>query len=223
MRSRRETISSASAIAGIFVAACTNLLTGTPQTASPDAAQPTLEAAGFGSPADGYYLWVGSIVRDVQPGQPVTVSFNLLSADGKILVTVSTGEEGVNPNQRIIIGTLTQKPDGLVAKVEPTLYTHDIRRKPEFTDVVLEIGEVTIGEDSSGNPTANALITNPSQQTLQFPRIGVACSDGQGNIIGGGSDYPELLPAGGQINVSADILVSEQPARCEMTAQPKPR
>lgn len=50
-------------------------------------------------------------------------------------------------------------------------------------------------------------------------RVGIACFDGQGNIIGGGSSYPEMIPAGGQVMVSGDIMVSQSPARSEMTAQ----
>jgi hypothetical protein len=39
-------------------------------------------------------------------------------------------------------------------------------------------------------------------------------------IIGGGSDYPHVLPANGQVKVSARLLVPGTPDHCEMTAQP---
>lgn len=51
-------------------------------------------------------------------------------------------------------------------------------------------------------------------------RIGVACYDEQGTIIGGGFNYPNQIPPGGEIKVSVGVLASQPPARCEMTGQP---
>jgi hypothetical protein len=48
----------------------------------------------------------------------------------------------------------------------------------------------------------------------------VSCFDEQGAILGGGSDYPELLPANGQVKMTARLLVSGTPDHSEMTAQP---
>lgn len=181
-----------------------------------------IKATGFGGPPDSDYMWVTSVVRDLQPGQFAVVSFNLLSADGTILATESQTEEAVNAGAKMIIGTQVNKPkDGAVAKVEASLQINDHHTgKPKLKDVVLEIGPVSIGEDNFGKPTAEAVIRNPGQEQIPGARIGVACYDQQGAIIGGGADYPNQIPAGGQIKVTASVLASQPPARCEMTGQP---
>lgn len=181
--------------------------------------QPTIEAAGFGS--QGNYLWVTSIVRDVHAGQFVTVSFNLFSADGTILGTEHHTEEGINPNARLIIGTQVEAPKGgTVVRIQPSLGVRSASRQPTFTDVLLGVGSVTLGTNSLNQLTAKAILTNPSQQQVPGARVGIACFDDQSNVIGGGSTFPKILPPGGQIMAASDIIISQQPARCEMTAQP---
>lgn len=189
------------------------------QSTQTNGAQPTVEAAGFGG--RGNYLWVTSIVRDTQPGTFITVSFNLLSADGTILATARQVEEGVNPNRRMIIGTQVEAPKGqTVVRVQPTVGVSPDSLRPKFEDVVLGVGGVTVGTNSFNQPTAKAVLTNPSQEQIPGARVGIACFDNQSNIIGGGSTFPGLIPPGGQVMASADVMVSQQPTRCEMTAQP---
>lgn len=182
----------------------------------------TIEAVGFGRPDGSNYLWATSVVRDVQPGQFVVVSFNLLGPDGKIVVTASQTEQGVNPNAKMIIGTQVTVPrDQDVTRVDASVAVNDYNRgKPKYENVILEIGQYSIGEDTFGKPTAEAVIKNPSQQTISNTRIGIACLNDQGSIIGGGSNFPALIPPGGQIKVSPSVMVSQVPTRCEMTAQP---
>ena len=38
--------------------------------------------------------------------------------------------------------------------------------------------------------------------------------------FGGGSEYPDVVPANGKVKVSARLLVSGTPDHCEITAQP---
>lgn len=182
-----------------------------------------IEATGFGGPPDSDYMWVTSVVKGMQPGQFAVASFNLLSADGTILATESQTEEAVNAGARMIVGTQVNKPKGgTVAKVDASLQVKDHKTgKPKLADVVLEIGPVSIGEDPTfGRPTAEAVVRNPAQEQIPGARMGVACYDGHGTIIGGGAEYPNQIPAGGQIKVAASVLTSQPPARCEMTGQP---
>lgn len=181
----------------------------------------SIEKSGFGGSGD--YLWVTSIVRDVPVGQFATVSFNLYGADGKLLATESQTEQSVNPGARIVVGTQVTAPKGQpVAKVEPTLKVsnHDPVVTTKFSNVVLQVGNVTIGRDALGGTTAEAVLTNPSDEQLPGARVGVVCFDQQGAIIGGGSAFPDLVPAKGQTKVSARIEVSTPPNHCEMAAQP---
>ncbi|WP_156448334.1 hypothetical protein [Mycobacterium sp. NAZ190054] len=165
-----------------------------------------------------------STVRDVPVGQYATVSFNLYGADGALLSTESQTEQGVNPGAVITVGTQVTAPEGgPVTRIEPTLDVsqHDPVQTPEFSDVVLEVGPVTVGQDSTfGTPTAEAELANPSDQQIPAARVGVVCFNPQGDIIGGGSEFPDVVPAQGRVKVSARLVVTGIPDRCEMTAQP---
>lgn len=181
-----------------------------------------VEAVGFGRPDGSDYLWATSVVSGVRPGQFVVVSFNLLGPDGQLVATDSQTEQGINPNAKMIIGTQVTIPRGQdVARVEASVGINDYNSPaPKYEDVILEVSQLSIGEDYWGKPAAEAVIKNPSSQNIAHARVGIACFDDQGNIIGGGSTYPDLIPAGGQIKIADSVMVSQVPARCEMTAQP---
>jgi hypothetical protein len=119
-----------------------------------------LERSGFGG--DENYLWVTSTVRDVPVGQFATVSFNLYGADGTLLATESQVEQGVNPGAAITVGTQATAPQGQpVARVEPTLEVSDNQpvQTPKFSDVVLQVGPVTLEQNEFGGPSAGAETT----------------------------------------------------------------
>jgi len=59
-------------------------------------------------------------------------------------------------------------------------------------------------------------LTNAQSTPVSNPRIGIACVDSAGAIIGGGSNYPELVPAGGRIKVDANVIVSGEPSSCSV-------
>ena len=50
--------------------------------------------------------------------------------------------------------------------------------------------------------------------------MGAICFGQQGGIIGGGSDFPDAVPANGKVKTAARLLVSGTPYHCEMTVQP---
>ena len=182
-----------------------------------------VEAVGFGRPAGSDYLWSSSIVSGVEPGQFAVVSFNLLGPDGKIVATEAQTEESINPNAKMIVGTQVKVPNGKeVTRVEASIGATDYKNtsKPKLQDVILEVSDYAIGEDKYGQPTAEAIITNPSNQQVKQARIGIACFNDKGDIIGGGSNYPDLIPPGGKVKVDASVQVSQKPARCEMNARP---
>ncbi|MCZ8380360.1 hypothetical protein O6P37_15940 [Mycobacterium sp. CPCC 205372] len=185
------------------------------------AASAVIEQSGFGG--DENYLWVTSTVRDVPVGQFATVSFNLYGADGTLLASESQTEQGVNPGARITVGTQVAAPAGqAVTRIEPTLKIseHDPVQRPKFSDVVLQVGPTTLGQNSFGSPTADAILTNPSDQQIPSARVGAICFNPQGTIIGGGYAFPDVIPANGEVKVSSELKTSEPPARCELTAQP---
>jgi hypothetical protein len=192
---------------------------GNPSVHAPAAA--VIEKSGFGGSGD--YLWVTSIVRNVPVGQFATVSFNLYGADGKLLATQSQTEQSINPGARIVVGTQVTAPkDQPVTRIEPTLKISDHTpvASVKFSNVVLQVGGVTMGQDTFGGATAEAVLANPSDEQIPGARVGVVCFDQQGAITGGGSEFPNLVPAKGQVKVSARLLVSGTPDHCDMAAQP---
>jgi len=191
------------------------------QSSPAPTATAVIEQSGFDGFGD--YLWVTSTVKDVPVGQFATVSFNLFGADGTLMATESQTEQAVNPGARIMVGTQVNAPKGQpVARIEPTLEVSDNRpvAPAKFSDVVLQVGPVTIGEEQFVGTTAEAELTNPSNQQIPSARVGVTCFDQQGVIIGGGSEYPDVVPANGKVKISARILVSGPPDHCEMAVQP---
>lgn len=182
-----------------------------------------IENLGWGGSGDD--LWVTSIVRDVPVGQLVMVSFNLYGADGTLLGTIPQVERAINPGARIMVGTQVNTRGQPPARVEPTLQVshEDPEAHAKFRDVVLQLGPVTLrdnGEQFVGT-TAEAELTNPSDQQIPGARVGVACfGDQQGMIIGGGLADLHVVPAKGKVRVAARILTSGPPDHCEMAAQP---
>ncbi|GAA2358304.1 hypothetical protein [Dactylosporangium salmoneum] len=49
---------------------------------------------------------------------------------------------------------------------------------------------------------------------MAFPAA--ACYDAANKIIGGGSEYPDLVPPSGKIAVEGHILTSGKPAACKV-------
>ena len=66
-------------------------------------------------------------------------------------------------------------------------------------------------------PSASAGLrarTRADHEAVESARVGVICYNAGGDIIGGGSDYPNLWPANGEIVVEASITTSGKPAKC---------
>ena len=190
------------------------------KSAAADAPKGAIEAVGFGRPADSDYMYVVAIVKDVAPGQYAKVSFNVLDPEGEILKSESASQLAVNPNSRMILVTQVTVPkQNEVTRVEATLGFTGKPAKQKLEDLVLEVGPVSV-EEGPYSTTAEAVITNPSDQQIDKARIGVACFDVQGNIIGGGYTFTDLVSPGAKVKVDPRIMVSQLPDRCEMSALP---
>jgi hypothetical protein len=66
-----------------------------------------------------------------------------------------------------------------------------------------------------GGEEASFVLTNTLGQAVKSPRIGIICRDSANKIVGGGSEFPELVPAGGKTKVDAHLLVSSTPKTCD--------
>lgn len=155
-------------------------------------------------------------------GQTVTASANFLDAKGDIITTETQVESFAYAGQTVALqvygdlGSARTK----VASIEPTLLVEDDGTFDE-SDVKLEPLKATSITEQYGTYSAKFLLQNPTSDALEGVRIGIVCKNSGGDIIGGGTAYPDLLPPSGQIVVTADFLtVSGKPASC--TAYPSP-
>jgi hypothetical protein len=177
----------------------------------------TLVAAGFGQ--HGEYAWVTSLVHNnsTKVGQTVTVLFNAKDQAGTLLKSVDQVEAFSRVGQDLAVGTqLTLSVGAKIATVDTTLLVED---KGVFSaEPFPELGTtpVTLGTDPYGNVTANFELSNPTGKPVMDPRIGIICYDATNRIIGGGSEYPDVVPPSGRIAVQAHTLTSGIPASCKV-------
>ena len=180
----------------------------------------TLEKAGFGR--DGDYGWVSAIVTNTSSdnvGAFVTVQFNLLDSKGDLVASQEQVEMFTSASQTLALGTQVEvagKPK--VAKVEATL---GIGNKDSMDDMPnLPVGKIRVKEGEYGDTRAVFEVKNPGDAAQKSARIGIVCFTKAGKIIGGGSDYPQLIPAKGRVLVEARVLTSGQPDSCQAYASP---
>jgi hypothetical protein len=176
----------------------------------------TITASGFGQADE--YAWVTAVVHNNSDyvGQTVTVNFNVLDANGEILGTESQVESFVRPDADHVIGTqVALEPGQKAAKVEAAL---DVEADGTFGDQPFPEMPVTdlkiAAGDAVGYPKVTFVVSNPLAVPIKDSRIQVACTDASGAIIGGGSDYPELIPPGGRIKVDPNVITSATPKDC---------
>lgn len=175
----------------------------------------TLREAGFGQ--EGQYVWATAIVHNnsTYVGQTVTVNFNVLDAKGNLLKSQSQVESFSQPEADHIIGTqILLDEGGKAGTVEASL---DVEASGAFSDQPFPNIRTTnykVDKDDFGANRVTFEMANPLPQALKSPRIGIACRNSNGEIIGGGSSYPNLVPASGRIKVEAMVLVSTLPAKC---------
>lgn len=176
---------------------------------------------GFGQ--SGEYVAAMAVVENTSDhgGQTVTVSMNFLDQAGEILATETQVESFAYPGQTIALHVFTDLPKRTkVAAVEPTLLVED-EGTFEESDVELDPVDATTITQEYGTWDATFPIANPTSEPLKDLRVGVVCRDEAGNVIGGTSTYPDLVPPNGSIVVEANgLTVSGKPATC--TAYPSP-
>ena len=179
----------------------------------------TLVKTGFG--AQGDYGWASAIVTNSSPdnvGMFVTVHFNLLDSRGDLVASEDQVEMFTSANQTLALGTQVDiAGKKKVTKVEATL---GLDNKTEIDDQPsLPVGKVKLKKDYG---TYNAIfeVKNPGTTAQKSARIGIVCFSDSGKIIGGGSDYPELIPARGRVLEEAMLLTSGKPDSCDAYAAP---
>ena len=181
-----------------------------------------LEKTGFGR--EGEYGWVTAVVSNTSAdnvGRFVTVQFNMLDAKGDIVTSQDQVEQFTSASQTLALGIqvgLTSKKRKKIAKVEATLglgSESDLKDAPN-----LPVGKVKLAKGEYGGLQTSFEVKNPNARAEKSARIGIVCFNKSGRIVGGGSNYPELIPAKGRVLVEAEVLTSGKPDSCEAYATP---
>ncbi|MBM4569161.1 DUF1707 domain-containing protein [Rhodococcus hoagii] len=177
--------------------------------------------AGFGQDRD--TVWVSAEVDNLtgNDGAFLVANFNLFDAAGNLVKTASQTERFGFEMARMYVGTMVSlDPGTVVEKVEATanakVYSTD--PDPDF-NVALKVGEVQFVH-ADFTSEVRVSISNPSDQVVPSARVAVACFNTAGQIIGGGSTFPDSIAARGTVLAEAQVHVAGTPSRCSATAVP---
>ena len=174
--------------------------------------------SGFGQSEDVVYgVVVVTANNKAAVGEFVTVSVNFLDADGQILATEEQVESFNWVGQELVLPVwlLLDDPAATVAAIDPSVSISNYGAKSAEAPLpVLEATEINKNRYGSYVPSFSFM--NETGTDLDNLRVGVVCYDASDSIIGGGSMYPGLAPAGKSIRLDADSLtVTGIPASCK--------
>lgn len=190
-----------------------------PSPAGPTKAAGSLVSSGFGQ--DDEYVWVTSLVHNDSDkvGQTVTVQFNAMDEAGTLVKSASQVESFSRVGQDLAVGTQISAPNGVkISSVEATLLIEDRGAFSSEPFPEMKTTPVTVVTGPYGGSTANFELSNPTDQPVKSPRLGIICYDAANAIIGGGMDFPDLVPPSGKVAVEAYILTTGTPASCKAYA-----
>jgi hypothetical protein len=188
-------------------------------TSSPAKETGSLLASGFGQKDE--YAWVTSLVHNNSDkvGQTVTVQFNAKDKAGTLVKSTSQVETFSRVGQDLAVGTQIDVPKGTkIATVEATLLIEDSGTFSSEPSPEMPTTPVKVVSDEYGGTTANFELSNPTTKPVKDPRLGIICYNTAKEIIGGGSEYPTLVPPSGKIAVEGQILSTGKPASCRVFA-----
>lgn len=187
--------------------------------AAPDSpAAVELVATGFGQ-QDGYVRGIAVVTSEDENavGEFVTVSMNFLDSSGGILGTSDQVESMAWAGQELVLPVwfdLSSTPGAEVAEVDASVSISDYGMARREVDPIEPVASQEIRANQYGGTTAVFELTNPSGADMNNARVGIVCYDQAETIIGGTSEYPNLIAAGQTVFVEADVTVSGEPAWC---------
>lgn len=187
---------------------------------SDDEAKVSVLEAGFAQDLGSQYAKAAAVVQSEGGGANgyfIVVSMNFLDKSGATIVTEQQTESISWDDQKLIVPVFTDlgSEDAKVASVEATVTVSNsgATTGTPLTDPV--VAKPTRGE--FGGTAVKVTYSNPTDEDLTDARAGVLCRNKAGDIIGGESNYPDVVPAGQEIVQSVDITTSEPAASCEAT------
>lgn len=192
----------------------------TAKTSEPKVAGQLL-GSGFGQ--TGEYVWVTSLVKNMAStvGQTVTVQFNVYDKAGTLIGSTEQVESFHSTGQLLAVGTQVElKPHEKAARVKASLLVEDNGTFSDQPYPLIKTSAVKLGKDEFGGESASFDVINPTDKPLKNPRIGIICYNARKQIIGGSSEYPELVPASDKYHVDSTVNVTGDPASCAAYAGP---
>ncbi|GAA2136033.1 hypothetical protein GCM10009844_01920 [Nocardioides koreensis] len=189
------------------------------EESSPEAtssSQGTILESGFGQSNE--YAWVTALVQNDSDhaGQTVTVNFNVKDASGKLAASGSQVSAFYWAGQKLPVGTQVDLGRGVkAASMEATVLVED---EGTFDDQVVEQDwgsfPGTIYKQY-GNWGAKFQVENPTSEPLDGSAVAVICHNASGEVIGGSSTYPDLIPPSGETLVDvSDLYAAAEPHDC---------
>lgn len=175
--------------------------------AGADTAAPAAEAAGHVEVTDSGmavrdgYAWVTAMVEhEGLTGEFATVLFNVYDEGDNLIASTEHVEELSTEGTTFPMGTQVEVPSGKTAsRVEATVSVSDYGSSIEAMPVVDPI------EAPASNPEFK--IENTTGEDWADPRIQIVCLNDAGEIVGGSSAYPSMVPTGGEILVADEYMI----------------
>lgn len=174
------------------------------------AAAGEIEVLESGIAVDGDYAYASAMVKhEGLTGEFATVLFNVYDDEDNLVLSQEQVEELGTEGTTFPIGTHIEVPSGsTLARVEATVSVSEHGSSSEARAVVAPI------ESSADAP--QFLIQNTTEENWEDPRVQILCRDDAGDIAGGGSEYPTMIPAGGEFMLTdLSLITSGDAATCE--------
>lgn len=176
-------------------------------------------ASGFGQ-SDQYVQAIVIVTTDSEAsiGESATASVNFLDAGGEILGTEEQVEGFKWVGQELVLPVwldLSDNAKAKVASIEVSTKITDYGSAEQPAAPLAPIKSKSVQKNEYGSRTAVFEFTNSSDEDLSSPRVGVVCYDAAGKIVGGASEYPDLVAAGKTIRIDSDVTVSGTPSSCK--------
>lgn len=153
-------------------------------------------------------------------GKFVTVSYNVLDADGQILTSEEQIETFNWVGQEIgfpIFAPLDATPGAKAQSVDPVVTVGDDSFGEGHSEPLPVLESQAITKDASGGYTVSFGFTNETDEKFEGLRVAAVCFDAAGKVVGGDAAYPDALPSRAiRIDVEYISTVNGQkPAICK--------
>lgn len=150
-------------------------------------------------------------------GEFVTVSMNFLDAAGELVGTSEQVETFSWAGQELVLPLpldLSATPGVAVAAVDVSVSLSDYGLGGSTVDPFEPVVARELRSGELGGTTAVFEVANSTEADLDGVRIGIVCRDAGGTVIGGTSEYPNLIAVGKAVLVESDVATTGEAATC---------